>query len=49
MNNYLIYNWSGQLRWADVGGCYLVDPAYEGEFLAAFTDARRLPLNMTFI
>ncbi|VBB07042.1 Hypothetical protein LUCI_2286 [Lucifera butyrica] len=47
MNSYIIYDWNGRMKWAEVFGCFLVDPLYINEFLQAKGDARKLPLNTT--
>ena len=42
MQQYLIYDWKGKIRWAFLEGVYLVDPHYEQEFLAHRAE-RHLP------
>ncbi|HEY3425631.1 MAG TPA: hypothetical protein VGL27_12605 [Negativicutes bacterium] len=49
MQNYVLYNWNAQLRWAEISGVYFVDPHHLAEFLATFTNARELPLHANIV
>ncbi len=49
MISFMVYSWHGQLKWAEIMGCYFVDPAYVREFKAAMPDSHQLPLNANFI
>lgn len=43
MENYLLYDWKGKIRWAYLEGLYLVDPHYEKEFLEHEKERYLLP------
>lgn len=49
MKSYMLYDWNGQMKWADVQGVYLVDYGHAKEFLAQFPEARKLPANMLIV
>lgn len=38
---YYIYDWSGKVKWMFLMGCFLVDPRYEQEFIAAHETATK--------
>ena len=43
MYGYVLYDWNGKLRWAYLQGIYLVDPAYEREFVRQKKDRHLRP------
>jgi hypothetical protein len=47
MTNYVVYDWNGRLKWAEITGCYFVDPRYVAEFKRLSSDSRPFPINMT--
>ncbi|WP_425059364.1 hypothetical protein SCACP_40520 [Sporomusa carbonis] len=48
MTSYLVYEWNGQIKWAEIMGCYFVDPLYVEEFKASMSDIKLLPINVNF-